>query len=58
MFENQNEFQVTLQSNSSWFIRMEFGIYNQMIVWMFASYGADLVDFYVLPQKVEKYLKY
>ena len=52
MFENQNEFQVILQNNSSWFIRMEFGIYNQMTVWMFASYGADLVDIYVLPQKV------
>ena len=52
MFENQNEFQVILQNNSSWFIRMEFGIYNQMTVWTFAFYGADLVDIYVLPQKV------
>ena len=52
MSENQNEFQVILQSNSSWYIKMEFGIYNQMIVWMSASYGADLVDIYVLPRKV------
>ena len=30
MLENQNGFQVILQNNSSWFIRMEFGIYHQM----------------------------
>ena len=52
MFENQNEFQVILQNNFSWFIRTEFGIYKRMIVWMFAFYGVELVDFYVLPQKV------